>query len=500
MRYRANGSTEWNLISVGSEITGTNGGYFGTCIIDVFPGDEIVFKDIDGYHPLNLGYVPWVGDNDVSSDQPSGSVSDTISAKYATKQYVIDAFDDHNEKLEAHPNGFGHDVGIVSTNAKTVNPSKNTDVVLGNFYIADSTKDPVTCFGSAVSNRGGTKYYTSYMNACADNEKDATLSVSISPDGTDKQLLYDGITVNVINRDEGYGSSPPPPMIKISGSLSSKRESSVYVDRPSGVFQNLGDFCFYDKITGAFLGSFGLDRIVEGIGASIKRGMALDLQVLASNKSDDSDNANFVIKRYDDIYATGTDGKTVKTKGESVITSNAKLDAVTCSTPTANAHIANKKYVDDLIPRGFIGWFALEEAPDGWALCNGYYYSENGKHSSKDKTNGCTIKTPDLIGRYPRGSTTGIGGIVPASLPNIIGAFSLDSKGTKGEYAANGAFTTEEPIGATILNPSHSVGDRENAPNTFPVYFDASRCSTIYSNTATTVTPPSVSLLPCMKL
>lgn len=128
----------------------------------------------------------------------------------------------------------------------------------------------------------------------------------------------------------------------------------------------------------------------------------------------------------------------------------------------------NTKIQNALLPSGAIVWFKRQTAPTGWVICDG--------------TNG----TPNLIGRYPLGATSGIGSTVEAGLPNITGTF-----GGNRYYNASGAFVY---TGSThVRGSSRSGGAMEG------VDFNAFRSSSVYGN-STTVTPPSVKLLPCMKL
>ena len=114
-------------------------------------------------------------------------------------------------------------------------------------------------------------------------------------------------------------------------------------------------------------------------------------------------------------------------------------------------------------------WFKLSSAPDGWVICDG----SNG--------------TPNLIGKYPLGATSKIGSEVEAGLPNITGyALSLESIGNCG-----GAFGSKS-------NSASGVGANDWGYHQ-GIDFDASRCSKIYGKSST-VTPPSVKLLPCMKV
>ena len=168
------------------------------------------------------------------------------------------------------------------------------------------------------------------------------------------------------------------------------------------------------------------------------------------------------------------------------------------------ANSVNGQIVYNNQPIGSVCWFDLEEAPDGWVVCNGKWYSEDGKLSSDTYTEVCTIQTPNLIGRYALGATTDIGSTVEAGLPNITG-----KTGSAAGYMANrlpsGAFgDAEEPFTyqevASGNSYYHSVWN-----------FDASKGTTDTSGNlmsqedspygkSDTVTPPSTKLLPCMKI
>ena len=126
-----------------------------------------------------------------------------------------------------------------------------------------------------------------------------------------------------------------------------------------------------------------------------------------------------------------------------------------------------------LLPSGAIVWFTNRTtAPSGWAICNG--------------TNG----TPNLIGRYPLGATSGIGSTVEAGLPNITGG-AMHQENSQQAYGAffNRAGGSGSGLGAYDWSGGYNQG----------FGFDASRSNAIYGR-SNTVTPPSVKLLPCMKL
>lgn len=124
------------------------------------------------------------------------------------------------------------------------------------------------------------------------------------------------------------------------------------------------------------------------------------------------------------------------------------------------------------IPQGTIWWFHNRTtAPVGWAICDG--------------TNG----TPNLIDRYPLGATSSIGGLVEAGLPNIYG-----NTGYASDTAGYAAFT-----GPFVKGSSGYCCGWGGYANHTNIFFDANKANPIYGN-STTVTPPSVRLLPCMKL
>lgn len=168
------------------------------------------------------------------------------------------------------------------------------------------------------------------------------------------------------------------------------------------------------------------------------------------------------------------------------------------------ANSVNGQIVYNNQPIGSVCWFDLEEAPDGWVVCNGKWYSEDGKLSSDTYTEVCTIQTPNLIGRYALGATTDIGNTVEAGLPNITGKTG-SAAGMTSNNPPSGAFGLEETftrleVNSTTNSHVHSVWN-----------FDASKGTTDTSGNlmaqedspygnSDTVTPPSTKLLPCMKI
>lgn len=138
------------------------------------------------------------------------------------------------------------------------------------------------------------------------------------------------------------------------------------------------------------------------------------------------------------------------------------MSNITDALPISKKDLLN--LMNAFIPTGMIAWFDLDEAPEGWAVYK------------------------PLLGKYPLGSDTGIGNSVSAGLPNITGTIGpILEESAYGKYT-NGAFYQTKETGT-----GHDGG------SDYIVKMDASRCSSIYGN-SNTVTPPSVKLLPCIKL
>ena len=140
---------------------------------------------------------------------------------------------------------------------------------------------------------------------------------------------------------------------------------------------------------------------------------------------------------------------------------------------------------------GEIKWFTFNTVPDGYIICNGAKVSRKTyanlfavigtKFGSGDGST--TFDLPDLIDKFAQGSRT-VGTYKRAGLPNITGW------GLRGgqDNIGGGAFfvtATERGNGGTVnYGADYS--------------FDASRSNTIYGN-STTVQPPALTLLPCIK-
>lgn len=152
--------------------------------------------------------------------------------------------------------------------------------------------------------------------------------------------------------------------------------------------------------------------------------------------------------------------------------------------------------------RGQIAWFAQPEAPNGYLVCNGAEISREtyaNLFSVIGTTFGSgdgstTFALPNLIDKFAQGSTT-VGTVKSAGLPNITGSTyteaNLNNINAVGIHG-RGCFVGIDA--KAVLNLAFNDTRQQNSA----VYFDASRSSSIYGN-GTTVQPPALTLLPCIK-
>lgn len=165
---------------------------------------------------------------------------------------------------------------------------------------------------------------------------------------------------------------------------------------------------------------------------------------------------------------------------------------------------------------GTIKWFAMDKAPAGYLVCNGAalltseypkLYNAIGQKflpSGKTVTSG-TFYLPNLINRVAWGSSDSVGTIKEAGLPNINGAVGTrpHTSGTvNSEYGGavpgkqvEGAFTFKTTAG-TYTNTGTAESDKSSHDDLLT--FNASRSNSIYG-ASTTVQPPALCLLPCIR-
>lgn len=146
---------------------------------------------------------------------------------------------------------------------------------------------------------------------------------------------------------------------------------------------------------------------------------------------------------------------------------------------------------------GEIKWFAFNTAPDGYLVCNGANVSRETyadlfavigtTFGSGDGST--TFTLPNLIDKFAQGSTT-VGTVKNAGLPNITGNFNPSSEYTSA-VTTSGAFSSSAVSGQIATGVYTERGIPQFS-------FDASRSSSIYGNSST-VQPPALTLLPCIK-
>ena len=151
-------------------------------------------------------------------------------------------------------------------------------------------------------------------------------------------------------------------------------------------------------------------------------------------------------------------------------------------------------HLSSAIPPGAVMFFAQGSLPDGWLICNGANVSRTtyanlfaAIGTKYGSGNGSTTFTlPNLNAKFVEGTTTtsSVGQTVSAGLPNITGEIGYDNNVRHlvgAFYAASGSLE-----GNASGNGGQVAG------------FDASRVSSVYG-ASSTVQPPAVKLLPCIK-
>ena len=157
---------------------------------------------------------------------------------------------------------------------------------------------------------------------------------------------------------------------------------------------------------------------------------------------------------------------------------------------------------------GEIKWFAFNTVPDGYIICNGAKVSRTTYAdlfaaigtSFGEGDGSTTFDLPDLIDRFAQGSRT-VGTYKSAGLPNITGGFwdltsTIDTP-TMGN--ADGVFFTNYTQEGNRVYSIHNTAIADSPyGNIDGIGFNASRSNAIYGK-STTVQPPALTLLPCIK-
>ena len=157
------------------------------------------------------------------------------------------------------------------------------------------------------------------------------------------------------------------------------------------------------------------------------------------------------------------------------------------------------------IPAGAVMYFAQGAVPEGWLFCNGsavsrttyaaLYAAIGTKYGSGNGSS--TFTLPNLRSIFVQGasSTSDVGTTVAAGLPNItggVGAMLFNSTTESLAAPATGAF---RKVSGNYIS---MMSGEENKSGIGNSELDASRSSSIYG-ASTTVQPPAIRLLPCIK-
>lgn len=164
-------------------------------------------------------------------------------------------------------------------------------------------------------------------------------------------------------------------------------------------------------------------------------------------------------------------------------------------------NVSGRPDLSALIPPGTIIHYAGRTVPSGWLICNGANVSRTDYAALfaaigtiYGAGNGSTtFGLPNLNGRFFEGTTyTGsVGTYHSAGLPNITGEINkLPAPWNGLLYERNGALNPVN-IGAKAYSGN-------NNGSNYRLELDASGANGIFGN-STTVQPPSMALLPCIK-
>ena len=148
---------------------------------------------------------------------------------------------------------------------------------------------------------------------------------------------------------------------------------------------------------------------------------------------------------------------------------------------------------------GKIEWFAFNTAPDGYLVCDGAQVSRT-TYADLFKAIGTTFGSgdgsttftlPNLIDKFAQGSTT-VGTVKSAGLPNITGS-------SRARLMTANTSSAPVSLGAFSFGAASTAGTSGgNSYKIAELIFNASNSNSIYGN-STTVQPPALTLLPCIK-
>ena len=151
-------------------------------------------------------------------------------------------------------------------------------------------------------------------------------------------------------------------------------------------------------------------------------------------------------------------------------------------------------------PTGAIIWYGGTSAPSGYLVCNGQAVSRT-TYADLYKVIGTrfgagngssTFNVPNIVNRFIEGATSGIGGTLDAGLPNITGRTCRVFGGNWSTYPSSGAFRASR-----TLDRCYKIAN-DNQNGWVNLNFNAANSNGIYGRSST-VQPPAIKLLPCIK-
>ena len=302
-------------------------------------------------------------------------------------------------------------------------------------------------------------------------------------------------TISITYKADGtiVTAAPTPPSTDVSTQIATTAfVANNFFGHKSLTNVNSVRGCFYfDTLSGIDLASAGLDFLSNADWYGVQYGMSN-----GNDKMQFAYNSGSIWRRYSDSnFGSENWSEWVQ------IADGTGLIAMKTVTPPSgdnSTRIASTGWVmenlSSAIPAGAICYFAQKAVPDGWLFCNGSNVSRTTyaklfaaigtTHGAGDGST--TFKLPNLRTLFIQGanSTSEVGTTVAAGLPNITGEIGYDNNVSHlvgAFYAASGSLE-----GNSSGNGGRVAG------------FDASRVSSIYG-ASTTVQPPAIRLLPCIK-
>ena len=164
-----------------------------------------------------------------------------------------------------------------------------------------------------------------------------------------------------------------------------------------------------------------------------------------------------------------------------------------------DATSALKDNITMLAPAGCVMAFAGSTTPDGWLLCDGSAISRTDyadlyavigdTYGAGDGTT--TFNLPDLADRFIQGNSTA-GTVKTAGLPNIKGGTNSAICVIKADKTADETWSGSIGVGASYLSTVEQNASSTRGFNS--MRFDASKSSSVYSDSVTTVQPPALTM------